>query len=403
MGRRRRNGPISRRTDMADLGVQRKARPSVAAPEIGDEAIVSVAAVRDAVKAIGSVIGRRNTIPILLNARLIADGDSLALSFTDLDVYATARVPLSAPARLATSIPASLLASICREVPGGDLAMHLGEDGRLAISTGATRYAVATLPAEDFPDCPEMPADAVAFEMAGADLAVLLNAVRHAISTVETRYYLNGIYMHIVAGELTFVATDGHRLARIVTPCPAGAETLLPSIVPTKMVDLLRRLAERASEPVRLAFSQRWVRASFDGFEITSKLIDGTYPDYSRIIPSPDQAYRVTVDPSDLRGAVKRVAAIATQKLRAVKLACDKAGVTLSVNSPENGKASERVAGRVEGGAVEIWFNKDYLADILSGCIGEKVSLAFDHGTSPTLVSDPSRPELTQVQMPMRV
>ena len=297
---------------------------------------------RGVVKAIGSVIGRRNTIPILLNARLIADGDSLALSFTDLDVYATARVPLSAPARLATSIPASLLASICREVPGGDLAMHLGEDGKLAISTGATRYAVATLPAEDFPAFPEMPADAVAFEMAGADLAVLLNAVRHAISTVETRYYLNGIYMHIVDGALTFVATDGHRLARIVTPCPAGAETLQPSIVPTKMVDLLRRLAERAGEPVRLAFSGLKMRASFDGFEITSKLIDGTYPDYSRVVPSPDQAYRVTVDPSDLRGAVKRVAAIATEKTRAVKLVCDKAGITLSVNSPENGKASER-------------------------------------------------------------
>jgi DNA polymerase-3 subunit beta len=387
---------------MADLGVQRKARPPVAAPEIGDETVVSVAAVRAVMKALGSIVGRRNSIPILSNVRLLANGDDLALSFTDLDIHATARVPLSSPARLETTMSVRVLASICREVPGGDLAMHLGEDGKLAISTGATRYAVATLPIGKFPDCPEMPADAVAFDMAGSDLAVLLNSVRHAISTEDVRYYLNGVYMHIVDGALTFVATDGHRLARIVTPCPAGAETLQPSIVPTKMVDLLRRLAERASEPVRLAFSGLKMRASFDGFEITSKLIDGTYPDYSRVIPSADQAHRIAVDPSDLRGAVKRVAAIASERTTLVKLSAEKTGVTLSCNSPENGKASDRIAARIDGGPVEIGFNKDCLSAILSGCIGEKVSLAFADGVSPTLISDPSRPELTQVQMPMR-
>jgi DNA polymerase-3 subunit beta len=257
------------------------------------------------------------------------------------------------------------------------------------------------LPADEWP-LPTAHEFSHRFELAGPELTGLLDAVAYAISTEETRYYLNGVFLHIAEGRLRAIATDGHRMAMHSLPLPEGADGLPGVIVPRKAIGLILKLADHAVEPVAVSLSDRRVKLEFDGLTIDSKTIDGSFPDYTRVIPQANDK-RARCDPAGLLAAVKRVTAVSTEKTRAVKMACAKDRILLEVSSPENGHAREDLPADFSGEPVEIGFNRQYLADILTRATSDTIDIVLADGAAPTLFNDPKRPDLVQVLMPMRV
>src|SRR5262249_55690278 len=244
------------------------------------------------------------------------------------------------------------------------------------------------------------------FELAAADLRNLIDRTRFAISLEETRYYLNGIYVHATQSNgvkvLRAVATDGHRLARMEMPLPAGAENIPGVILPRKTIMELRKLLDETQSPIQAGLSDTRVRFSFDDAVLTSKLIDGTFPDYERVIPQGNDKV-LEVDCKSFAEAVDRVATIATEKTRAVKLALQRGQLTLSATSPDAGSATEEIEARYNGSPLEIGFNARYLLDIAQQIEGEGARFALADAASPTVVQDAADQSALYVLMPMRV
>ena len=355
-----------------------------------------------------SVVERRTTIPILSNVMLKASGSSLTFKATDLEreVVEQATAQVSQPG--AVTVPAHLLHDIVRKLPEGtDVELKRDADKeRLTISAGQSRFALQTLPAEDFPDLAggDFPHT---FEIAAHDLKRLIDKTRFAISTEETRYYLNGIYLHTAQtgakATLRAVATDGHRLAQVELDMPAGAKGMPGVIVPRKTVHELQRLIEAASDDVTVSVSPAKVRFNLGTVTLTSKLIDGTFPDYSRVIPqNNDKDLRVAN--AEFISAVDRVSTIASERGRAVKLALEGSRLILSVNNPEGGSATEEVEVDYSGkGTLEIGFNARYLLDIASQLEGEHAHFKLADSGSPAMVRDQADDGALYVLMPMRV
>jgi DNA polymerase-3 subunit beta len=354
-----------------------------------------------------SVVERRNTIPILSNVLVeVADG-RLSLTATDMDLTIVDSVAAEVVEPGATTTPAHTLYDIVRKLPDGAQVEidSAGDGNQLTLRAGRSVFTLATLPREDFPaggdaDLPH------SFTVQPKELRNLIDRTRFAISTEETRYYLNGIYLH--AGKnggvpvLRAVATDGHRLARFEMPLPDGAMDLPGIIVPRKTVGEVRKLIDETEDPIEIALSDTRIRLSFDSTTLTSKLIDGTFPDYERVIPTGnDKALRV--DCQEFKAAVDRVSTISSEKSRAVKLLIDSDSITLSANSPENGTAVEEVPVDYKGPAMEIGFNSRYLLDIAQQIEGGEAEFSLADPASPTIVRDTSDSSALYVLMPMRV
>jgi len=354
-----------------------------------------------------SVVERRNTIPILSNVQIEAEDGAVRLTATDLDIAIVERVDADIQAAGATTAPALTLFDIVRKLPdGAQIELALDQDrGRLKLHAGRSDFALSCLPREDFPVMAddEMPHR---FQVSGPELRRMIDKSRFAISTEETRYYLNGIYLHAISGEagplLRAVATDGHRLARVEMPCPNGAEAMPGVIVPRKAVLELRKLIDGTSGEVEIGVSETRIRFAFDHVVLTSKLIDGTFPDYERVIPS-DNDKDLDVDPKVLSQAVDRVSTISPEKSRAVKLSLDKDRIILSANSPEQGSATEELSADYAAEAMEIGFNARYLLDITDRIDGDKIRFRVSDPTSPTIVRDGADDGALYVLMPMRV
>jgi DNA polymerase-3 subunit beta len=244
------------------------------------------------------------------------------------------------------------------------------------------------------------------FQVSTADLKTVIDRTRLAISTEETRYYLNGIYLHAAksggADVLRGVATDGHRLARVELPLPEGAADIPGVIVPRKTVGELRKLVEEAEAPVDVELSETKIRLSLGGITLTSKLIDGTFPDYERVIPTGNDKM-MEVHCGEFSAAVDRVATISTEKSRAIKLALGSNTLTLSATSPDAGSATEEIEVAYEGSPIEIGFNSRYLLDITSQIGGGEARFMMADAGSPTIVRDAADESALYVLMPMRV
>jgi DNA polymerase-3 subunit beta len=354
-----------------------------------------------------SVVERRNTIPILSNVLIeAAAGGSLRLMATDLDlqvVETMSAVSVEAPG--AITVSAHLLFDIARKLPDGSQVSIETADNRLVVKAGRSRFTLPTLPRDDFPMIVEgeLP---TSFEIPARTLAELVDRTRFAISTEETRYYLNGIFLHVAEEELKAAATDGHRLARFTLPRPDGAEGMPDVIVPRKCVGELRKLLEEALDTnveVDLSASKiRFTLGGENGVVLTSKLIDGTFPDYSRVIPTGNDKL-LKLDPRSFYEGVDRVATIATEKTRAVKMALENDKVTLSVTSPDNGTAAEEIAADYSASGFEIGFNAGYLKDILGQIEGDTVELHLADAGAPTLIRQNEKSAALYVLMPMRV
>ncbi len=357
-----------------------------------------------------SVVERRNTIPILSNVLIEAMGDSIIrVMATDLDMQIVETVDAKVETPGATTVSAHLLFEIARKLPEGSEVSLSASDGEMLVRAGRYQSKLKTLPRDDFPVIAEgdLP---TSFELDARDVVRLIEKTRFAISTEETRYYLNGIFLHVSdegEGVLRAAATDGHRLARYTLPRPAGAESMPDVIVPRKCVNEIHKLlqevgASQDGARVLIELSPSKIRFTFGSAVLTSKLIDGTFPDYSRVIPTANDKL-LKVNPKSFREGVDRVATIATDKTRAIKMAVDADRVTLSVTSPENGTATEEVSCEYGSAPIEIGFNARYLMDIVEQIDGDSVELHLADAAAPTLIRENDKSPALYVLMPMRV
>jgi DNA polymerase-3 subunit beta len=358
-----------------------------------------------ALSHVQAVVERRNTIPILSNILLQAEGDKLSLTATDLDIEATDAAEAKIKKAGAITAPAQTLFDVVRKLPeGSEIALDLSES-RLAISAGRSRFALPTLPASDFQTMAKEAAP-TKFEIEAAELRRLIDKTRFAISTEETRYYLNGIYLHHAKGAdgavLRAVATDGHRLALAESKAPKGSNTLKGVIVPRKAVAEVRRLLEDAPEIVTVEASDSKIVFHIGDAKLTSKLIDGSFPDYQRVIPKENNRI-LTIDNKDFAAAVDRVATVSAERSRSVKLSLVSGKLTLAVNHSETGQGTEELEAEYDGDPMEIGFNAKYLLDVTQQIEAESARIEFNDSASPARVLDTKDSGAQYVLMPLRV
>jgi DNA polymerase III subunit beta len=365
------------------------------------------AALMKALGHVQSAVERRNTIPILSNVLLSAERDRLTFSATDLDmeIIDEALAQVDQPGQI--TAPAHTLYEIVRKLPdGADVSLSFtGEDPRLTVQAGRSRFNLPVLPAGDFPVMSsEGLSAAVGVDV--TDLIRLIDKTRFAISTEETRYYLNGLYLHTVVDngvqKLRAVATDGTRLALAEMLAPEGSAGSPGVIVPRKTVAEARRLLEDAGEQVDLQVSPQKVRFEFNGAALTSKVIDGNFPDYVRVIPK-DNDRVMMVDNKLFAKAVDRVATISAEKSRSVRMAIEPGRMTLTVRNMEAGQAIEEIEVDYGGEPFELSFNARYLLDVTDQITAEQAEFRFGGPNDPALVLDPADPDVRYVLMPLRV
>jgi len=370
-------------------------------------------------KALGHVhrvVERRTTIPILSNVLVRAEGQAILLKATDLDLEMTERLAADVAQKGAVTLPAHILYDIVRKLPdGSQVTLEAdGEQGQLLLRSGRSRFQLQSLPESDFPD---LAAGDIghSFVLPAADLERLIDKTQFAISNEETRYYLNGIFLHTIeaGGQMVLraVATDGHRLARVEMPAPEGSIGMPGVIIRRKAVAEVQKLVEDLGGEVRLEISPTKARFTFGDTTggqtggqvvLTTKLIDGTFPDYVRVIPTGNDKSLV-VDRDSFAQAVDRVSTISSERGRAVKLAVADGKLTLSVTNPDSGSAVEELDADYESTPLDIGFNARYLLDIMGQLDGDTALFKFADPGSPTLVQDKEGAAALYVLMPMRV
>ncbi len=367
------------------------------------------AALIKALAHVQSVVEKRNTIPILANVLLAVREGRLSLTATDMEIAIVEDVPAATSRNGACTAPAATLYEIVRKLPdGAEVELdHPGGDAQLALRAGRYVTSLVVLPTEDFPS---MTAGTLSthFVLPAQTLRGLIDRTRFAISTEETRYYLNGIYLHQTESEgarvLRAVATDGHRLARVEEKLPEGAGAMPGVIIPRKTINELRKLLDEATGEIEVALSDTRIQFRVGPVTLTSKLIDGTFPEYERVIPR-DNDKVMRVGKKDFSDAVARVAAISSERSRPVKLSLARDLLVLTATSPEQGTATEELDGdrvKYQAGPLEIGFQARYLNDITDQ-IDKEVEFLFSDGSAPTVVRDAEDLSALYVLMPMRV
>ena len=368
--------------------------------------IIDRAELMTALGHVQSVVERRNTIPILANVKLEAKKNALNLTATDMDVAVVENVPCKAEKAGSITVPAHTLYDIIRKLPdGSEVSMETKDSNKLQIKAGSSRFALPTLPVEDFPVMAEGNFSHE-FTLTVAECRELFDKTRFAISTEETRYYLNGVYLHVAGDEdarvLRAAATDGHRLARTEVALPAGAEDMPGVIIPRKTVAEVRKLLDTEPEEVKFSLSDSMVRFVCGKATFVSKLIDGTFPDYERVIPFANDKV-MELDGKAFYTAVDRVSTISSDKTRGIKLKLDTGTLTLSADNDDNGDATENIDVSYTAAGFEIGFNSRYLLDMMSQVEGDTVQFVLSDGSSPALVRDPADVGALYVIMPMRI
>ena len=362
-----------------------------------------------ALQHVHSVVERRNTIPILSNVLIEAKEDGVYLTATDMDIAVIEKINLekSEVMQLGTiTTSAQMLYDIVRKLPENIKVELLSEkNDRLGIKASSSSFALNCLPAEDFPSISQEEFK-YTFSLETNDLIRLIDKTSFAMSLEETRYYLNGIYLHAVKdtdGEkLRTVSTDGHRLSRVDTNIPEGANEIPGVIVPRKTIMEIRKLLEDHSDIINLSLSDNKIKLSFSNVILTSKLLDGTFPDYSRVIPEQNDK-TVTISNQLLSEAVDRVSTVSTDKTRAIKVNISKGNLIISATNPDKGSASESLDVIYDGEEVEIGFNSKYVLDVARQIKGNEIIIKLSDSVSPTLVYDKDDKGVLFVLMPMRV
>lgn len=353
------------------------------------------------------VVERRNTYPILANVLIRAGENGLDLRATDLDIEVTEQVPAMVETAGTTTVPAHTLYEIVRKLAdGSEIRLETEGGEQMLLTSGRSRFHLACLSPDGFPDLKSGDFTHT-FTMPAPALGELIERTQFAISTEETRYYLNGIYFHTMEtgteAQLRAVATDGHRLARAETTAPNGAAGMPGIIVPRKTVGEIQKLLDGEEGEVTVELSDTKIRFSTGGVVLLSKLIEGTFPDYERVTPKNNDK-KMTVDRQAFSTAVDRVSTIASERGgKAVKLTLGPGQLELSVTNPDHGTASEELPVEFETDQFEIGFNARYLLDIIGQIRTESAIFMFNDAGSPTLVEEDGEAHALYVLMPMRV
>ncbi len=361
-----------------------------------------------ALNHVQSIVERRTTIPILSNVMIVADGGMIALTATDLEIEVREKIVAEVSQAGKTTAPAHMLYDIIRKLPdGAQIEFSLNsENNHLKVQSGKSSFTLQTLSCEDFPilTTDEMPH---AFALAPSDLQRLFEKTSFAMSMEETRYYLNGVYLHTIddtdgKSVLRAVATDGHRLAHVQIPQPVGAVGIPPVIVPRKTVNELLKLLDDVEGEISLQISESKINFAFSNIVITSKLIDGKFPDYNRVIPDGNDK-QLSVNIKNFSRSVELVSAVANEKTRAVKLNLKPGMLLFSVFNTERGEASDELDVEYQSEEIEIGFNARYLLEITSRLDGDTAIFELADSGAPTIIRDANNQSALYVLMPMRV
>ena len=350
------------------------------------------------------VVEKRHTMAILANILVEVKGPLLKLTATDLEleVVATANLESSVGDGRFT-IPARKLFDICRSLSeNAVLSFTLDDKGRPIVISEKSRFSLSSLPAESFPAI-ESKLGSPSISLAQKDLLSLLRKTYFSMALQDVRYFLNGMLFEANGDQLKVVATDGHRLAlatHVISPSH-NANAPIQVIIPRKAVIELMRLLQDTEEPVVLTFGTNHMRAELPDYQFTSKLIDGRYPDYNRVIPG-DGANVMLADAEQLRHALSRAAILANEQYRGVRLKFGSNALQLSANNPEQEEAEDEVAVTYEGDKIEIGFNVGYLLEALSG-LGQKVKMSLMDSNASALIRDEADPSSLYVVMPIRL
>ena len=351
---------------------------------------------------VAGVVERRQTLPVLANVLLNLDGKHLSITGTDLEVELVGRVTLDeAGDNGEVTVPARKLADICKSLPEGSELEFSVADSRATLRSGRSRFTLATLPAREFPNI-EDSIGTHQFTLKQSELRRLVDRTAFAMAQQDVRYYLNGMYLELRAGRLRAVATDGHRLAVCTFPGTLRDLEDTQVIVPRKGVLELARLMQDDEGEVSIILGSNHLRATTDSFTFTSKLVDGKFPDYERVLPkAPDKT--LEGDRLELRQAFTRTAILSNEKYRGVRLKLGGDTLEITANNPEQEQAEENLAVIYQGEPLEIGFNVGYLLDVLGVLTGESVRFSLSDPNSSALMEEVEGGDSLYVVMPMRL
>ena len=363
-----------------------------------------------ALNHIHGIVEVRHTLPILSNIVLSAENNELSLSSTNLDIFCSDKIDAEIVNSGEISVPAITFFEIVKRLPSGaDVILSMGdEDTELILKCGRSKFNLSTLKTEDFPILSDKDLS-TNFVISSDELSRMIDKTKFAISNEETRYYLNGIFFHKAESNsikfLRAVATDGHRLAQYDIPLPQGAEEITGIIIPKKTVFELRKVLDDADGDVSVSLNENKIKFSFNNLKIISKVIDGTFPDYTKVIPQNNDK-KFKTNNSELKNAIDRVSAVAINeetKSKAIKLTIESNKLNLSVESQSKGSAKEEIDISYSNEKVDIGFNSRYLLDICNEVDGDEIDVNLLDSISPAIILDKTDENLFFVLMPMRI
>jgi len=351
---------------------------------------------------VAGVVERRQTLPVLANVLLVIEGTQLSITGTDLEVEIVGRVQLeTAPGDGEITVPAKKFLDICRALPEGSSIEFSLKDQKVTVKSGRTRFTLSTLPANEFPAVEQGPND-IAFDTQQKEVKRLIDRTSFAMAQQDVRYYLNGMLWEVRLNELRVVATDGHRLAMCTRPISIEIEEVRQAILPRKGVIELSRLLDDVDQPVEVTLGSSHIRATTVEYTFTSKLVDGKFPDYERVLPKGGDKI-VLGNRADLKQAFARTSILSNEKYRGVRLELESDLLTIIANNPEQEEAKDQVAVQYTGDSLEVGFNVSYLQDVTNVLTSDNIKITLSDSNSSALLEEPENSDSAYVVMPMRL
>lgn len=351
---------------------------------------------------VAGVVERRQTLPVLSNVLIVLEGDKLSLTGTDLEVEIVGRIHLDQAGDTGEiTVPARKLLDICRSLPDGADIEFKEDNQKLMVKSGRSRFTLSTLPANDFPNVEDGPSD-LSFSCPQKDIKRLIDSTAFAMAQQDVRYYLNGMLWEVTPGQLRVVATDGHRLAMCTRAMEIQCDEKVQAILPRKGVIELARLLSDGDQSAEVVLGANHVRAVTPDFTFTSKLVDGKFPDYERVLPKGGSRVIIGVR-DELKQAFGRTAILSNEKYRGVRLQLEAGQLTIVANNPEQEEAEETVTVDYTGESMEIGFNVSYLLDVTNVLNTDNVKITLADSNSSALLEAPENGDSAYVVMPMRL
>lgn len=364
--------------------------------------IVSREALLKPLQLVAGVVERRQTLPVLSNVLLVLKGDQLSLTGTDLEVEIIGRVPVEQGGVAGEiTVPARKLVDICKSLPDGSMIEFIQEEQRILVRSGRSRFTLSTLPASDFPNVEDAPGN-LQFNCARQEIKRLIERTAFAMAQQDVRYYLNGMLWEVRQDQLRVVATDGHRMAMCTRAVAVNTTDTIQAILPRKGVLELSRLLDDSTDQVEVTLSANHIRVTSVDYTFTSKLVDGKFPEYERVLPRGGNKV-ILGSRLELKQAFARTAILSNEKYRGVRLLLSTGVLTIVANNPEQEEAQEEVTVDYSGDSLEVGFNVSYLLDVANVISADNIKITLSDANSSALLEEPENSDSLYVVMPMRL